>query len=243
MVNLSEIDPTRSGSAADDRDAVLSIGELSRRTGVGISTLRVWETRHGILRPIRTPGGQRAYREDAVARVQAALDLTQQGWTLWAVARRLDEASSGSMMLDGPPAFDPGEHERPPADGHPPAAAPGDHPLGQGVDVEALLVCHRALRRLLRIATPREGVDIVVALVEEMGGEVGPAQPDDEGRLDVDLSFGEGEPLFPRAEPFTLARMRLEAVLPWLASDARHLIERARLARPPDEPQGLLPEG
>jgi DNA-binding transcriptional MerR regulator len=218
---------------ADDRDAVLSIGELSRRTGVSIAALRAWETRHRILRPARTPGGQRAYREDDVSRVQAVLDLTQRGWTLRAVARRLDEAGDGSTSPDDPRA-----DEHPAAEEQLPAPAPADH---LSIDVEALLICHRALRRLLRIVTAREAVEVVVALVEEVGGEVGPLRPDEDSPLDVDLSLGEGEPIFPRAEPLTLARMRLEAILPWLVDDAGHLAARARAAPLPHDPERLRP--
>lgn len=47
---------------------VFSIGELARRTGVGVSTLRAWERRHGFPEPQRLVGGHRRYSEaDAVA--------------------------------------------------------------------------------------------------------------------------------------------------------------------------------
>lgn len=45
------------------------IGELSRRTGVGVPLLRAWETRYGVLRPQRSPGGFRLYSADDEARV------------------------------------------------------------------------------------------------------------------------------------------------------------------------------
>jgi MerR family transcriptional regulator, light-induced transcriptional regulator len=48
----------------------LNIAALSRRTGVAPDTLRKWEQRYGVLRPSRTPGGQRRYGEDDVSRVQ-----------------------------------------------------------------------------------------------------------------------------------------------------------------------------
>ncbi|MHA7292598.1 MerR family DNA-binding transcriptional regulator [Arthrobacter sp. HLT1-21] len=43
----------------------VSIGEASRIAGVSISTLRRWE-RDGIIKPQRTPGGQRRYRQSDV---------------------------------------------------------------------------------------------------------------------------------------------------------------------------------
>lgn len=45
------------------------IGELSRRTGTGVPLLRAWETRYGVLRPVRSPGGYRLYSADDEMRV------------------------------------------------------------------------------------------------------------------------------------------------------------------------------
>jgi len=56
--------------------ALLRIGELSRRLGVSDHVLRAWETRYGLLRPVRSPGGFRLYcgaDESRVRRMQAHL--------------------------------------------------------------------------------------------------------------------------------------------------------------------------
>jgi len=50
---------------------LLRIGELSRRVGVPVESLRAWERRYGLLTPSRTPGGFRLYGEDDLARVLA----------------------------------------------------------------------------------------------------------------------------------------------------------------------------
>jgi len=55
--------------ATDDK--LLRIGELSRRVGVPVESLRAWERRYGLLDPSRTQGGFRLYGEDDVARVLA----------------------------------------------------------------------------------------------------------------------------------------------------------------------------
>lgn len=52
-------------------DKLLRIGELSRRVGVPVESLRAWERRYGLLAPSRTQGGFRLYGEDDVARVLA----------------------------------------------------------------------------------------------------------------------------------------------------------------------------
>ena len=52
---------------------VLRIGELSRRVGVSEHVLRAWESRYGLLSPVRSPGGFRLYSagdEQRVRRMQ-----------------------------------------------------------------------------------------------------------------------------------------------------------------------------
>src|SRR3954453_17056568 len=49
---------------------LLRIGELSRRTGVPPEVLRAWESRYGVLRPERSPGGFRLYSEEDVRRIE-----------------------------------------------------------------------------------------------------------------------------------------------------------------------------
>jgi MerR family transcriptional regulator, light-induced transcriptional regulator len=73
---------------ADER-AVLRIGEISRRTGVAVPTLRAWERRYGVLDPERTEGGHRLYSERDVERVAAMRQLLDQGWQTAAAAREV----------------------------------------------------------------------------------------------------------------------------------------------------------
>ncbi|MDQ1697550.1 MAG: MerR family transcriptional regulator, light-induced transcriptional regulator, partial [Frankiaceae bacterium] len=49
----------------------MRVGELSRRTGVGVSTLRAWESRFHFLEPERSEAGHRMYAESDVERVNA----------------------------------------------------------------------------------------------------------------------------------------------------------------------------
>jgi len=42
-----------------DGPPVLRIGELSRRLGVSDHVLRAWESRYGLLQPVRSAGGFR----------------------------------------------------------------------------------------------------------------------------------------------------------------------------------------
>jgi DNA-binding transcriptional MerR regulator len=56
-------------NALSDRP-LLRIGELSRRLGVSDHVLRAWETRYGLLQPVRSPGGFRLYSEADEARIR-----------------------------------------------------------------------------------------------------------------------------------------------------------------------------
>jgi DNA-binding transcriptional MerR regulator len=58
------------------------IRELVRRTGVNASTLRAWENRHGLLKPVRTPAGHRLYGVADVQRVRRLQELLAQGLSL-----------------------------------------------------------------------------------------------------------------------------------------------------------------
>src|SRR6201995_6203154 len=51
------------GREASAGPAVLSISEVSRRTGIPVAGLRNWEQRYGLPRPQRPPSGQGRYTE------------------------------------------------------------------------------------------------------------------------------------------------------------------------------------
>jgi MerR family transcriptional regulator, light-induced transcriptional regulator len=69
--------------------SVLRIGEVARRTGVTVPTLRAWERRYGLLDPARTDGGHRLYSDDDVERVRAMQRLLNDGWSAGAAAREV----------------------------------------------------------------------------------------------------------------------------------------------------------
>jgi len=74
--------------------AVLSIGEVSRRTGIPVPGLRNWEQRYGLPRPERLPSGRRRYRESDCALLAEVLRGRAQGLSLSAaVAHALSGAA------------------------------------------------------------------------------------------------------------------------------------------------------
>lgn len=72
----------------------LSIGELSRRSGAPASTLRFYED-EGLLHPLRTAGGQRRYRRDALRRVAFIRVGQRVGMPLREIRAALDGLPSG----------------------------------------------------------------------------------------------------------------------------------------------------
>jgi len=66
----------------------LSIGELAHRTGIGVSTLRAWEARHGFPVSQRLPSGHRRYSEQDVGEVQTVERERRAGSTLDAALSR-----------------------------------------------------------------------------------------------------------------------------------------------------------
>ena len=81
--------------------ALLNIAALSRRTGVAPDTLRKWEQRYGVLRPVRTAGGQRRYSEMDVQRVEWLRDRIRDGWRIGEAARVIDDATSAALDEPG----------------------------------------------------------------------------------------------------------------------------------------------
>jgi DNA-binding transcriptional MerR regulator/methylmalonyl-CoA mutase cobalamin-binding subunit len=137
-----------------DEGELVRIGELSRRTGVGVDTLRAWERRYGLLRPRRSPGGFRLYGTGEVERVRAMKALIDSGVSA-AEAARLAAAEA-----------------RPPATPREGNLEIGDHAerLGAALErfdeVDANAILDDALARFTTDAVVTR---IVLPLLEEIG--------------------------------------------------------------------------
>ncbi|MBV7314506.1 MerR family transcriptional regulator [Shewanella sp. NIFS-20-20] len=77
--------------------AMLSIGEVSKITGVNTVTLRAWQRRFGLLNPMRTPKGHRLYRESDVELIRQILHWLDAGVSI----------SKIKPLLASPAAFAP----------------------------------------------------------------------------------------------------------------------------------------
>jgi DNA-binding transcriptional MerR regulator/methanogenic corrinoid protein MtbC1 len=58
-----------------------TIKQAALRSGVGISLLRAWERRYGVVTPERTASGYRLYDDAAIARLRAMRVLVESGWS------------------------------------------------------------------------------------------------------------------------------------------------------------------
>lgn len=56
-----------------------SIGEFARLCGINATTLRAWQRRYGLLKPMRTDGGHRLYSEDDVQQALRIIDWVKKG--------------------------------------------------------------------------------------------------------------------------------------------------------------------
>jgi MerR family transcriptional regulator, light-induced transcriptional regulator len=95
---------------------LVQIGDLARRVGVRVDTLRAWERRYGLLRPSRSTGGFRLYSRDDEAIVRSMLAEIERGYppsqaAKLALARsRTRDGAAGSDQPDDE-AADPGRLE------------------------------------------------------------------------------------------------------------------------------------
>jgi MerR family redox-sensitive transcriptional activator SoxR len=78
-------------------DRLLSIGDLSRRTGLSVSAIRFYESR-GLVRAVRTGGNQRRFLRSDIRRLSFALIAQQLGLTLGQI-----EAELSTLPLDRAP--------------------------------------------------------------------------------------------------------------------------------------------
>jgi DNA-binding transcriptional MerR regulator len=83
------------GASEAGETAWLKIGEVARRAGIGVETLRFYE-RSGLLdRPARTEGGYRLYDADALKTLEFIRRAQALGFTLEEIKRIIAESRAG----------------------------------------------------------------------------------------------------------------------------------------------------
>jgi methanogenic corrinoid protein MtbC1/DNA-binding transcriptional MerR regulator len=91
----------------EEEDAWLSIGALSRATGIAVETLRTWESRYGFPLPERKPSGHRVYPVSAVPRLRRIAQALTLGHRAGQVVGASDEALDRLLETSAapPPAY------------------------------------------------------------------------------------------------------------------------------------------
>lgn len=79
----------------------LSIGEMSRETGLSVSDLRNWEARYGFPKPRRTKAGRRTYGLGDVEAVTTVMEYRNAGMSLSAAISRALETPAGETVGPG----------------------------------------------------------------------------------------------------------------------------------------------
>lgn len=77
-------------SMAHQNSVNLSIGAVSKITGISVHTLRAWEKRYSVVDVDRTSSGRRIYSANDVNRLRLLKSLTQAGHSIGNVARLSD---------------------------------------------------------------------------------------------------------------------------------------------------------
>ncbi len=62
-----------------ESEKLYTIGTVSKLTGVGAITLRAWERRYGLIKPVRKESGHRLYTRQHIDQINRITALTQQG--------------------------------------------------------------------------------------------------------------------------------------------------------------------
>jgi DNA-binding transcriptional MerR regulator len=134
---------------------LLRIGELSRRLGVSDHVLRAWESRYGLLRPVRSAGGFRLYSEADESRIRRMQAYLDEGLSAAEAAR--------AALTDGPGT----------APGPPPGPAAGSEPfaeLRRALDAFDEPAAQAVLDRLIaELSLPAVLRDILLPYLADLG--------------------------------------------------------------------------
>ena len=80
------------------RGDLLPMREVVRQTGVNPVTLRAWERRHGLIRPVRTEGGHRLYSPQDVQAIQRIMLWTSRGIAVGRIGELLTQHETDEVV-------------------------------------------------------------------------------------------------------------------------------------------------
>jgi MerR family transcriptional regulator, light-induced transcriptional regulator len=119
-----------------------TISRAAELTGVPVATLRAWERRYAVVRPLRTEGGYRLYDDGALATIRLMSELVDGGWSPRQAAVEVLRRGEVPRDPDSPAAQDSPPPGAVPAEGRllgrPPAATAGFVDAARAMDTSAL---------------------------------------------------------------------------------------------------------
>jgi DNA-binding transcriptional MerR regulator len=84
-------------------EKLYTIGTVSKLTGVGAITLRAWERRYGLIRPVRKESGHRLYTRQHIDQINRITALTQRGMRISQIRPEMLESDAADAQ-SGPDA-------------------------------------------------------------------------------------------------------------------------------------------
>lgn len=82
-------------------EKLYTIGTVSKLTGVGAITLRAWERRYGLIKPVRKESGHRLYTRKHIDQINRITSLTQQGMRISQIQPEMLESEPQSDSPGG----------------------------------------------------------------------------------------------------------------------------------------------
>lgn len=83
-------------------NALFPIREVARQTGINPVTLRAWERRYGLIKPLRTAKGHRMYTLEHIEKIHKVLNWLERGVAVSQVKSLLDEKALVQSDTDSP---------------------------------------------------------------------------------------------------------------------------------------------
>lgn len=91
---------TKNQEISDENTGLFPIRTVSTITGVNSITLRAWERRYGLIKPVRTPKGHRLYTQNDIDLIQQVVTLLEKGISIGQVKTYLNHKETGVLSAD-----------------------------------------------------------------------------------------------------------------------------------------------
>lgn len=83
------------------KEKSLPIREISRITGINSVTLRAWERRYGLIKPLRTEKGHRLYGSDDIELIRKIQQWLARGLPIGKVSELLESGTTEPLVMEG----------------------------------------------------------------------------------------------------------------------------------------------